>query len=143
VAWRNEGRLHVVVHTADAPMRSEWDQYVRDLMGPPRAAQQRVLVRTYGGVPDGAQRKQLTDALDHNEQLAAILTHKMLARTAATAISWFIPGLKVFGITGFDAACEHLRLSADERERCRRALGDLEHELGLGSCAADEAARSE
>jgi hypothetical protein len=145
MAWQNDGRVFVVVHTSAAPDRSEWQGYVRALQRTSGGPDRRVLVRTYGGSPDGAQRKMLTDVAQQHETPAAILTNTVLARAVATAISWFIPKLKVFGIHGLVAAYDFLELTPAERTRAHQLLTELESELGIQAVRSqpDEAASSE
>lgn len=143
MAWRFEGRVCVLVHTSAPPDRSEWHDYVRDLKRIGANQNQRVIVRSYGGGPDGAQRKLLTDVKGQREVPASILTNSVLARAVATAISWFIPQLKVFGVAAFEPACAFLELSPAERARASEALHALEVELGIrGLSSQPDAATS-
>jgi hypothetical protein len=131
MAWRYEGRVFVLVHTAARPHRTEWDECLREMRATGLRDNQRVLVRTHGGAPDGAQRRALTAVDAHRRLPTAILTDDLLARPVATAISWFIPRLKVFAAGAVEAACTFLELSPAERARVEAALGDLEAELGV------------
>ena len=56
MAWAHDGRLLVVVHGKSSPSALEWSRFLNDnrsLRDP------RILVCTYGGSPDGNQRREL------------------------------------------------------------------------------------
>jgi hypothetical protein len=136
MAWRIEGRLNVVVHGPSSPTNLEWTRYVADLRLL-RGKDFRVIVFSHGGGPDGAQRRQLTSAFDNELRVpVALLTESVLIRGIVGALRWFNPRLRAFGLGEVTAACDHLDVTADERDRMRALRSELEREL-----AAPDAAR--
>jgi hypothetical protein len=128
MAWRNEGRLAIVVHGPRSPSNLEWARYLKDFRETP--ADVRVLVYSLGGGPDGAQRAELTEILKHRKMPAVILTRSAIIRAVGAALSWFNHGLKILGYEAHEAAFVHLGLSADERERAIVLRRELEAAVG-------------
>jgi hypothetical protein len=121
----------VVVHGEGAPDREEWKEMVtlyHTFAKLPRAC---TLVRSYGGAPDGAQRKLLTDAMRDSALSIAVMTNSIAARTVGTAVAWFNPRVKIVSIDDFEGAAGFLSLSPDERVLAQRLLGALERELSI------------
>jgi hypothetical protein len=56
---------------------------------------------------------------------AAVLITSTLPRGVATAISWFIDGLKVFGPNDVEAACEYLGMAPRERDWAKLKLQEM------------------
>jgi hypothetical protein len=129
MAWRVEGRLNVVVHGPKSPTNLEWTRYLADLRAL-KGKDFRVIVFSHGGSPDGAQRRQLTATFDNELKVpVALLTESILARGIVGALRWFNPHFRAFGLNDMTAACSHLELSADERDRVRAIRTELEDEL--------------
>ena len=129
MAWRIEGRLNVIVHGTRAPTNLEWQRYVIDAVSTTARADARVVVLSRGGSPDGFQRQTLMAALSGRVSPVALLTDKLIARTAIAAMSLFNPSMKAFPTTGLKEACEFLGLSPSERERVGQVLVVLEKEV--------------
>lgn len=130
MAWRCEGRLRVAVHHHAPPSRDEWVDYVRaidEYDGP----DQRVLIRSHGGSPNGPQRKLLTDIEKRRSARSALLTDNTIVRAVGETIGAVISSVKTFGIEDVDSACDYLELESDERVRVGQLLAELERELGL------------
>ncbi len=129
MGWRRMGRLCVTVHTEHPPTNEEWAAYVEQA-GEYRPLQdQRVLVVSAGGAPDGKQRKLMVDVLQGARVPVAILTNSLVMRAAGVAVSWFNPMLKVFGPDALDSATQYLDLTAWERRESESALKELQRGL--------------
>jgi hypothetical protein len=129
--WRRMGRLVVTVHTSDVPDDAEWDGYMSQVDAYLPLEDQRVLVVSAGGGPNGKQRKMMIDALKGAKVPVAIITNNWLMRGSGIAVSWFNPSLKVFGPDALDGAIDYLGLTAWERVESARSLDELEKGLGL------------
>lgn len=129
--WRRMARLVVTVHTAEVPSDEDWAAYMSQVDAYLPLEDQRVLVISAGGGPNGKQRKMMIDALNGARVPVAIITNSLLMRGAGIAVSWFNPSLKVLGPGDLDAAVEYLGLTTWERVESARALKELEKGLGL------------
>jgi hypothetical protein len=129
--WRRMARLVVTVHTAEVPSDEDWDAYMAGVHDYLPLEDQRVLVVSAGGGPNGKQRKMMVDALNGAKVPVAIITNSFLMRGAGIAVSWFNPSLKVLGPDELDAAVEYLGLTTWERVESARTLKQLEKGLGL------------
>lgn len=124
-------RLVVTVHTAAVPSDEDWNAYMAQVDAYLPLEDQRVLVVSAGGGPNGKQRKMMVDALNGARVPVAIITTSLLMRGAGVAVSWFNPSLKVLGPEDLDAAVEYLGLTTWERVESARTLKELEKGLGL------------
>jgi hypothetical protein len=129
--WRRMARLVVTVHTEAVPSDEDWDAYMAGVDAYLPLEDQRVLVVSAGGGPNGKQRKMMVDALNGARVPVAIITNSLLMRGAGIAVSWFNPSLKVLGPGELDAAVEYLGLTTWERVESARTLKQLEKGLGL------------
>ena len=132
LAWEMEGRLIVAVHTRRNPSESEWSRFINTYLSRPRPPDTRVLVVSYGGAPDAAQRKQLADALKVPAP-TAIMTASVVLRSLGTAFAFFNRQMKIVGIDEHDAACRYLGLSQEEAMRVRKLRSSLEQRLELAN----------
>jgi hypothetical protein len=130
MAWRMEGRLSVAVHGTHAPTNLEWQRYVIDAVSSNARDDTRVVVLSRGGSPDGSQRQTLMTGLRGRPSPVALLTDRLLARTAIAAMSLFNPSMKAFPTAGLREAGEFLGLTVAERERVAQLLVELEREVG-------------
>ena len=126
------GRLVVTVHTEEVPDDDEWAVYVSQADAYRPLEDQRVVVVSAGGGPNGKQRMMMVDALNGARVPVAIVTNSWLMRGSGIAVSWFNPSLKVFGPDALDGAIDYLGLTAWERVESARCLKALEQGLGLG-----------
>lgn len=94
-------------------------------------ADQKVLVVSAGGGPNGKQRKMMTDELEGTRVPVAILSDSWLMRSAGIAVSWFNPMLKVLPPEALEEAFSYLELTAWEREESRRIIDELQRKLGV------------
>lgn len=129
--WRRMARLVVTVHTADVPDDGEWAEYVAGANAYLPLEDQRVLVVSAGGGPNGKQRKMIVDVLNGAIVPVAIITNSWLMRGSGIAVSWFNPSLKVLGPGTLDTAIEYLGLTTWERVESARILKELQQGLGL------------
>jgi hypothetical protein len=129
--WRRMARLVVTVHTEAVPSDEDWDAYMAGVDAYLPLEDQRILVVSAGGGPNGKQRKVMIDALNGARVPVAIITNSLVMRGAGTAVSWFNPSLKVLGPGDLDAAVEYLGLTTWERVESARTLKELEKGLGL------------
>jgi hypothetical protein len=135
VAWKFEGRLSVMVHGPVNPTNLEWQRFLRDAVDGRTGTHWRNLVVSYGGRPDGEQRKQLAEMLKGRAAPTAIMTGNAVVRAAVVAISFFNRKMKAFALDDFDGACSYLELTPDERRRARAFLAELTQALGLSAHA--------
>lgn len=129
--WRRMGRLVVTVHTEAVPADDEWAVYVSGACDYLPLEDQRILVVSAGGGPNGKQRMMVVDALKGARVPVAIITNSWLMRGSGIAVSWFNPSLKVFGPDALDSAIDYLGLTVWERVESARCLKELEEGLGL------------
>lgn len=124
-------RLVVTVHTSAVPDDEEWAAYIAQADAYLPLEDQRILVVSAGGGPDGKQRKMIVDVLKGARVPVAIITNNWLMRGPGIAVSWFNPSLKVFGPADLDTAVDYLGLTTWERVESGRVLKELEKGLGL------------
>ncbi|HMA97517.1 MAG TPA: hypothetical protein VKP30_32755 [Polyangiaceae bacterium] len=129
--WRRLGRFVVTVHGAEAPSDEEWTRYVGGADAYQPLGDQRILVVSDGGAPNGTQRQQLIDLLQNARVPTAILTTSWLMRGAGAAVRWFNPDLKVFGPQALQPALDYLQLTEWERSEGVRLVRELQNELGV------------
>lgn len=129
--WKRIGRLCVTVHTEHVPAELEWREYMKGVRRDVPMADQRVLVVSAGGGPNGKQRKMMTDELEGTQVPVAILTDSWVMRSAGIAVSWFNPMLKVLPPSALEQAFTYLDLTSWEREECHRIIDELQTKLKL------------
>lgn len=133
MVFKSSGRLELTVHGSGPPTAEEWELYMvharKVVRG--RLADMRIIVVSYGGGPDSAQRKALMDLVGARGAPVVLLTSSIVARGVGTAVSWFNPKLRVFGLHDDARAFEYLGLTDDEAATARQMRAELERELGL------------
>jgi hypothetical protein len=129
--WQRLGRFVVTVHSAQPPTEEEWSLYMNQADSYLPLEDQRILVASDGGAPNGTQRQQLIKLLNNAKVPTAILTTSWLMRGAGAAVSWFNPSLRVFGTGALQQALDHLQLTQRERSEALRLLRDFQKELGV------------
>ncbi len=129
--WKRIGRLCVTVHTEQVPAEQEWLDYMKGVRREVPMANQKVLVVSAGGGPNGKQRKMMTDELEGTRVPVAILSDSWIMRSAGIAVSWFNPMLKVLPPGALEEAFSYLELTTWEREESRRILAELQQRLGV------------
>lgn len=129
--WRRMGRFTLTVHTERVPSDEEWAQYISQVRDHMPLEEQRALVVSAGGSPSGMQRKAMVTALNGAKVPVAILTNSILMRSAATAVSWFNPQLKVFGPSDLEPAIDYLQLTPWERTETRNTLAEFQEKLKI------------
>jgi len=135
--WDHDGRLSLVIHGKSSPSSLEWSRFVnhnRALVG----RDLRVLVCSYGGGPDGSQRRELMEAVSHVSVPTVIMTNSLVARGIVSALNCFNPTIKVLPIDADAAAHRFLGLNAAEAARALELRHKLERELGLGHSSGVE-----
>jgi hypothetical protein len=132
-AARVVGRYVVFVHDSTDPTDTEWEKLLELFRKLPGGRMPRTLVYTGGGAPNAAQRARLLqtvrETFGSGAFVVAVFTESALARAAGTAISWFIPGIRIFGPNDIDQALDHLGGSSVERATVKVALAELRSEL--------------
>jgi hypothetical protein len=132
MAWAHDGRLSVVVHGNSSPSALEWSSFLnanrslRDL---------RVLVCTYGGSPDGKQRRELTDDPFYSGVPTVIMTNSAIARGIVTVLNLFNSNMKALPLDADATAHGFLGLDANEAAHAKALRERLERELRLGRFA--------
>lgn len=128
--WSHKKPLGIVVHSHSAPGDDEWDAYLADLPAANVLDAYRFIIFSLGGGPSGAQRGRLVHLLQGRTPRAALLTSSTLMRGIGTAVSWFIPSLKLFPLDERRGAFRHLDLAPDEAREANATIDRLLHELG-------------
>lgn len=132
MAWRFEGRLAVAVHTKASPSNGEWQRFLNEAVRAGVDGRFRLFVVSYGGGPDGEQRRALSAVAEKTSTPPmAMLTDSKLVRALMFAISFINRSTKVVGLNDGDEAFTFLGLNAAERETAGRLRRELEAELGL------------
>jgi len=124
-------RLVVTVHTDAVPDDREWADYMSQVDAYLPLEDQRILVVSAGGGPNGKQRQMMVEALNGARVPVAIITNSWVMQGAGIAVRWFNPSLKVFGAGALDSAIEYLGLTTWERVESARSIKELEKGLGL------------
>lgn len=125
------GRLSVTVHTHYAPADDEWAAYIGQVRDYLPLEAQRGIVVSAGGSPNGTQRKMMIEKLQGAKVPIAIISNSWLMRSAATAVSWFNPQLKVFGPDDLEEAVKYLDLSSWERTEAMLTIADFQNRLDV------------
>ena len=140
MGFRREGRLLVIVHGPRSPTDLEWATFLKEMQTYGPRQHLRVVTYSYGGGPDGKQRKAATD-LDrdparHDYVMVALLTSSTIMRSMGPALSWFLRNMKIFGLNADAEAFHFLGLTPDESSRAMAARRQLERELGVTQASA-------
>jgi hypothetical protein len=136
LATRGWGNYIVFVHASLAPSQAEWNAVLEVFRNHPSLAAARALVVTEGGAPTAGQRAELGQLLGKIKVPIAVMTSSSIARAAGTALGWLNPAVKVFAITDFDGALDHLGASSSERRHLRELVDELRREVVGRSAAA-------
>jgi hypothetical protein len=132
MAWGNEGRLTVVLHTAAPPAKEDWASFVTSTRALGDVRWRRVLVYSHGGSPDAVQRGALIECFkETGTARTAVLTKSSVHRVISVAVSWFNKDLKAFTFDEDELAWSFLDLTAAERRQVPVILAELTHQLGL------------
>lgn len=131
MAWRFDGHLMVVVHGPKNPSNLEWQRMLKDEVEHGRDEHKRTLIVSYGGGPDGEQRKVLARQMNNDSGPTCIMTRSALVKAIASALLYFNRRMKVVGLGDRQSAYDFLGLSSDERTTADRARAELEAQLGL------------
>jgi hypothetical protein len=133
MTWHFEGRLFVVVHGPRDPSNLEWQRMLKEEVERGRGQPMCTLVVSYGGSPNGEQRKLLERQMDHNSGPTCVMTKSTIVKAIAAALLFFNRRLKVVGLDENAEAYSFLGLSAAERALADRVRRQCELELGLAS----------
>jgi len=118
----------VVVVTVRTPLSdAEWDEYVQ-LYRSAKTRTKRVLMHC-AAAPNAAQRGRLRNAEGRAPCLEAVIAVTRDARTAAIAMNWFNPRMRLFGHSELESALDYLGAAGGDRELLHRTLDELEKEL--------------
>lgn len=131
MAWRRSERLLVVVHRPENPSNVEWQTFLNDSVSARLGSNLRIMVVSYGGRPDAAQREQLTRAIGTAPALTVVMTKNALVRAVAIALHFFNPRLVALALDDMEGAFQHLELSVRERETMKKLRSELEAGLRL------------
>jgi len=132
MAWRLEGRLVIAVHTKASPSNQEWQRFLNEATRAGVDRNFRLFVVSYGGGPDGEQRRVLAAVVHKTTPPPmATLTDSKLVRALMFALSFINRSTKVLGLQEDDAAFNFLGLDGEERDTAVRLRRQLESELGL------------
>jgi hypothetical protein len=132
MAWRFQGRLVVVVHSQASPSNGEWQRFLNDCTHAGVDGGFRLFVVSYGGGPDGEQRRAVAEIVKKSTPPpVAMLTNSKLVRALMFAFSFINRSTKVLALEDSDAAFDFLGLDGKERDTARRLRRELEIELAL------------
>ena len=132
MAWAHDGRLLVVVHGKSSPSALEWSRFLNDnrsLRDP------RILVCTYGGSPDGNQRRELMGDAFYGGVPTVVMTNSAIARGIVTVLNLFNSNMKALPLDADAMAHGFLGLDVSEAAHARELRERLERGLGLGRFA--------
>lgn len=130
--WSNEASLAITVHTAMSPTNHEWDAYLADIRGLGPLRDRKVVVVSFGGGPNGAQRRRLIDQLSGQSTRTVIFTDNAVMRGIGIAVSWFNRSLRVFGMEDRNKGYSYLGLSDDEVQKADATIQRLSEALEVG-----------
>ncbi len=139
LVWADRGRLSVVVHNSRAPTNLEWSAYLNHVRARKDLKNQRVLVATDGGSPDGRQRRDLEEVVRtyHADPAPmAVLTSSLIVRAVMKVAAFFNPAIRCYTPDEFSAAVTFLELSPAEREFASTQLVALRQEVALEQAAS-------
>jgi hypothetical protein len=95
----------------------DWAEYMRlvraRLAADPTLEHSRNLTLSDGGSPTARQRREVIEATHGTRAIASVISSSRLVRGVGTALSWFIPELKVFGPREYRRALRHLGIPYD------------------------------
>jgi hypothetical protein len=135
MGFRREGRVLVILHGRHSPSDLEWATFLKEMQTYGPRQQLRVVTYSYGGGPDGKQRKTATDLnkdpARHDYVMVALLTSSAIMRGMGAALSWFLRNMKVFGLDADAEAFKFLGLSPAESTFALATRRQLERELGV------------
>ena len=98
MAWRFAGRLVVAVHTKASPSNGEWHRFMNEAVRAGVDGSFRLFVVSYGGGPDGEQRRALAEIVRKSSTPPmAMLTDSKLVRALMFAFSFINRTTKVLG----------------------------------------------
>jgi hypothetical protein len=130
-AARKVGNTVVYVHADLPPTDAEWEAGIAVFKDAPDPSRLSAIVYTEGGAPNAAQRARLNAVLGAAKVRIGVLTSSAAARAAGVAVRWFNPELSIFGPEDVEAALDHIRVPAEQRNDVKRALTELKSELSL------------
>ncbi|MEI9953047.1 MAG: hypothetical protein WDO74_29725 [Pseudomonadota bacterium] len=133
MSWRFEGRLTVVVHSAENPSNLEWQRMLTEESARGQLEDGRTLIVSYGGGPDGHQRELLGRQIGRTPAPTCIMTKSVLVRAITAALLFFNRNMKVVGLEERDRAYAFLGFSAQERDTADRLRRELEAEISLAN----------
>lgn len=119
-AYEMLGRVVVWVGSpTHSPANDQWDDYVAAVRKHVATFRDRSCSYVWSGGPgtgpSAPQRMRLAKVVGPNIKVAVLLGHPV-ERGIATAVSWFLRGMKIFAPNEVHAAAGHLELT-DEEER--------------------------
>ena len=133
MAWAHTGRLLVAVHGKSSPTSLEWSRFLNDNRS---LRDLRVLVCTYGGGPDGKQRRELMAEASYGGVPTVIMTDNVIARGIVTTLNWFNPNMRAVPLHADAMAHGLLGLDASEAAHAVELRERLERELRVGRFAS-------
>ncbi|MFZ5890585.1 MAG: hypothetical protein ACOY0T_05900 [Myxococcota bacterium] len=128
--------IFIVVHAARSPSDLEWASFVNELRTTSAHHHRAAIGYSYGGGPDGKQRGMLKEFMkveNRKNVPVALLTNSVMVRGLGVALSWLVRTIKVFPLSGEQAAFEFLGLSVDESARVHQIRVELERGLDIAS----------
>jgi len=112
MSFRRQGRLIVVMHTAQPASTDEWTRYlamltsmIAELQLSPMAPT--ALVFTDGAAPSAEQRRSFIDVVGKLSFRTSVVTTSRFTRGIVTALSWFTPGVRAYDPDDATAILQH------------------------------------
>jgi hypothetical protein len=127
--WKTEGALLLALHRDGGVSEARWTEFQDVLRSAPV---RRALVITYRDATISAlQREQMIETAKEHLDVFAVAFESMVTRGVLTALSWFLPALKVFRVGELQAAIEHVATDEPQRIWLEKACEDLHVEMGM------------
>jgi hypothetical protein len=127
--WKHEGNLVIGLHREGGVPDRLWNEFQALLRS---GEVRRTLVITYRDATITAlQREQMIETAKSHLDVFAVAFESMVTRGVLTAISWFLPSLKVFRVTELDAAIAYASADPGQHDWLASACEALHQEMGL------------
>jgi hypothetical protein len=123
------GDVLLAVQTRADPTDHEIDRMLEAIRKRPSEETLRMLVVSAGGASTGLQREAIIEVIGKRKMRVAVVTSSTAARGNATALGWFVDGMKSFPPEQFEDVCRYLGLSSAEMKLLESAYSSIRRDL--------------